>query len=201
MSTDEPPRRSWIRSALLLVAMVGVGYFGAVMLILSLVPTPYSPVSQYASDYGVGAYGPEMNSGFFLAGAGVLSLAVAVLASGGSRVQKVGAALLIPAGIAALFSGAFQTDLEGAASTFHGAVHNLGGVVFFLTSPVGLTLISSRMGRRRLVITVAAFVTCLAVVVANGALSLDATGLAERVVILFVFGSIILTAARLFREA
>ena len=171
------------------------------MLVLSLIPTPYSPIVQYASDYGVGAYGLEMNSGFLLAGVGVLSLAITVIASGDSRVQKAGGAFLLPAGLALLFSGVFQTDLEGAASTFHGAVHNAGGVTFFFTSPVGLTLMSRGMGRRRFAITVAAFVVGLALVVASGAMSLNATGIVERVVILFVFSSMIITAATLLKES
>ena len=169
-------------------------------MVLSLIPTPYSPVTQFASDYGVGAYGAEMNSGFFLGGAGVLSLAVAAISSGDSRAQKAGAACLLPAGLALLFSGFFQTDLEGAASTFHGAVHNAAGVVFFLASPVGLTLISKGMGRRKFAVTLAAFVAGLAFVVADGSMGLNATGLAERLVILFVFGSMLLTAAKLLKK-
>ena len=201
VSTDEPPRRSWTRSGLLLFTIAGVGYFGAVILVLSLVATPYSPISQFASDYGVGAYALEMNSGFFLAGGGVLSLAIAIFASGASRVTKSGAALLLPAGVALLLSGFFQTDLEGAVSTFHGAVHNFAGVVFFISSPVGLTLVSKGIGLRRFAIAVAAFVAGLAFAVANSAMGLNATGLAERVVILFVFSSLILTAAELLRES
>jgi hypothetical membrane protein len=201
LSTDEPPGRSWTRSALALTAMLGVAYFGSVILVLSLGTTEYNPVAQFASDYGVGAYGPEMNSGFFLAGVGVAALALAILTSGWTRVQKIGAGCLIPAALALLLSGLFQTDIEGAPPTFHGAVHNMAGVVFFLVSPVGLLLISRGFGRLWLAATGAAFASGLLFVIANGAMGLDATGLAERIVILFVFASIILAAAKVYREA
>lgn len=201
VSTDEPPGRSWTRSALCILAIVGVGYFGAIILALSFATGLYNPVTQFASDYGVGVYGPEMNSGFILAGIGVVSLSAAVLSSEMQRVQKAGGALLLFAGLALLASGCFQTDLEGAAPTLHGAVHNTAGVIFFLTSPVGLALITWGFGLRRFVVTLGAFILGGALAVANSSLNLNATGLSERVVILFVFSSLIFTAVSAFRQA
>ena len=200
VNTDEPPGRSMVRRILCAVAAAGVGYFGAVILVLSLETTQYNPVTQFASDYGVGTYGPEMNSGFFLAGAGVIALALTILTSRGTRAQKTGAACLLPAGLALLLSGSFQTDLEGAVPTFHGAVHNIAGVVFFLVSPVGLILISKGFGRLWLVVTAVAFASGLLFAVANSSIGLNATGLSERVVILFLFASMILTSVRVYRE-
>lgn len=201
LSTDEPPGRSWTRGALAIAAIVGVAYFGMVILMLSLGTNQYNPITQFASDYGVGTYGPEMNSGFFLAGVGIIALALAVLTSGGTRAQKIGAACLLPSGLALLLSGFFQTDVEGAVPTFHGAVHNMAGVAFFLVSPVGLMLISKEYGRPWLVVTAVAFGSGLLFAVANSSMGLNATGLSERVVILFVFTSMILTAARVYGEA
>ncbi len=54
MSVDEPPGRSWTRSALSILAMAGAGYPGGVILMLSLVSDEYNSVTQVASDYGVG---------------------------------------------------------------------------------------------------------------------------------------------------
>jgi hypothetical protein len=200
VSTDELPARSWTRSVLSALAILGVGYLGAVILVLSLTSAEYSPVTQVASDYGVGAFAPEMNSGFLLAGLGVLALALAILTSR-SGVQRVGAAFLVPAGLALVVNAFFQTDLEGSASTLHGTIHGLGGVVFFVASPVGLLLISRGMGRLRFYLTLAAFVAAAAFLALDGALGLDLAGLCERVMILFVFTSLILTSAKVFAEA
>ncbi len=201
MSTDEPPGRSWTRSALCLLAIAGVGYLGAVILILSLASGQYNPITQVASDYGVGTYAPEMNSGFFFAGVGVISLAAATLTSGGSRARKVGAALLFPAGLALVVNAFFQTDVEGAARTLHGTIHGLGGAVFFFTSPVGLLLIGWDLGRRRFALTLMAFVVGVALLALDGVLNLNGGGLAERVMILFVFASLVLTSAKVYTEA
>ena len=188
-----------MRTVLCLLTVAGVGYFGSVMLVLSIFWGQYSPVSQFASDYGVGAYGPEMNAGFLLAGAGVVSLAVVELSEPGLQ-TKAGGLLLVLAGLALVVSGLNQTDIEGAAATFHGQVHNVAGVVFFLTSPVAVVLSSSRFGRRWFAVALSAVAGAAAFVVADGVLELGATGLAERLVILVVFASLILTSARLLTE-
>jgi hypothetical membrane protein len=199
VSTDDPPGRSWTRSALCILGMVGVGYLGGVILVLSLVSNEYSPVTQVASDYGVGTYGTEMNSAFFLAGVGVLSLAAAILFSGSSKGQKAGAALLVPAGLALVVNAFFQTDIEGAATTLHGTIHAVGGVVYFFASPVGLLLISRGIGKWRFRLTLLAFIVGVAFLAINGAMSLGYVGLGERVMILFVFSSLILTAVSIYR--
>ncbi len=170
-------------------------------MILSLASNEYNPVTQVASDYGVGAFALEMNSGFLLAGVGVVSLSVAVLASDRPRAQRTGGALLLPAGLALATDAFFQTDLEGAARTLHGTIHGLGGFVFFVASPVGLLLVNRGFGRIRFGLTLAAFVLGAAFLALDGSLGLNAAGLAERVMILFVFASLILTAARVYAEA
>ncbi len=200
VSTDEPPGRSWTRSALSILAMVGVGYLGGVILVLSLASAEYSPVTQVASDYGVGAYAPEMNTGFFLAGVGVLALALAILTSR-SRLEKVGALFLLPAGLALVINAFFQTDIEGAASTLHGTIHAVGGAVFFVAAPVGLLLVSRGMGGLRFYLTLAAFVATAAFLALDGALGLNVAGLGERVMVLFVFASLLLTSAKVYAEA
>jgi hypothetical membrane protein len=201
VSTDEPPRRSWTLSALCIIAVVGVGYLGAVIFVLSLFWNGYSPISQVASDYGVGAYAFEMNSGFLLAGLGVMSLALALLLSDTTRGQKVGAVLLFPAGLALVANAFFTTDLEGAAQTLHGIVHGVGGAVFFFTSPVALLLVSRGYGGRWFLATLAALLVAVAGLALDGALMLNAGGLAERGIIFVVFSLLILTAAKIYKEA
>ncbi len=201
ISTDEPPRRSALRAALCVTAMVGIGFLGLVILVLSLFSTDYSPVTQVASDYGVGRYALEMNAGFFLAGVGMLSLAVVTMTSNLRRSARVGGALLLPGGVALILNAFYQTDLEGAARTFHGLVHGLGGAVFFFTAPVALLLISAALGRRRFALTLGAFLAVVVALILNSAMALNASGLAERFLIGAVFSSAILTAFRTLRES
>ncbi len=189
------------RSALALLAIAGVAYLGLVILVLSLLTSQYSPVTQVASDYGVGPYAAAMNLGFFVSGLGAISLALATYGSGSSGTRRAGAALLVPAGLALMTNGFFQTDIEGAATTMHGVIHSLGGVVFFLASPVGLLLVSGATGGRRFTVTLLAFAVGAALLALNGALGLNAAGLAERVMILFVFGSYIAGAADVYSKA
>jgi hypothetical membrane protein len=199
VSTDEPPRKPLLTRALGAVAAAGVGYLGLVILLLSLFSSVYSPVTQVASDYGVGTYAPEMNSGFFLAGVGMLSLAVAVFTTSMGRAEKAGAAFLILAGIDLLVDSFFSTDIEGAAATLHGTVHAVAGVAFFISASIGILLVTEGLGRRGFVVTTLAVAVGLVFLILNVALSLDANGLAERIIILVVFTSSIATSVRVYR--
>ena len=189
-----------VRTAMCLAGVVGVAYLGLVILFLSLFTSEYSPITQVASDYGVGTYGPEMNSGFFLAGVGVLCMALVVVPSG-RRDERVGGVLLALAGLALVTNAFFQTDLEGAAATLHGTVHALAGVVFFIMAPVGLLLVNHGLGRRRFFFTLGAFAAVVAALALDGILGLNASGLAERVAILAIFSSLILTSLAVLRES
>ena len=57
------------------VGALGVSYFGLTILLLSIVDTDYNPISQVASDYGVGRFAIEMNVGFLVGGIGLIALA------------------------------------------------------------------------------------------------------------------------------
>lgn len=201
ISTDEPPRRSVTRSALCVIAAAGVAYLGLVILALSLFWAQYSPITQVASDYGVGPFAPEMNSGFFLAGVGMASLGVVTLTSQQRRMAKAGGALLFPGAGALVLNAFYQTDVEGAARTFHGLVHGVDGAVFFFTAPVALLLISFPLGRRRFGLTLLGFALVVAWFIASSALGLDASGLGERFLIGVAFTSAALIAVRELKEA
>src|SRR3989442_3631325 len=73
---------------LALVAALGVAYFGSTILLLSLLTADYNPISEAASDYGVGRFALEMNLGFLIGGIGLVSLALALFpATNRSNVQ------------------------------------------------------------------------------------------------------------------
>ena len=142
-----------------------------------------------------------MNSGFFVAGLGFLSLAAVLFASHRPRSERTGGVLLAVAGVALLVDSAYTTDIEGAAATFHGAVHGVAGVVFFLAAPVGILLVSWASGKRRFGYTLAAICTAGLSIALDGGRGLGADGLVERLMILAVFTATILTAARVYRES
>ncbi|MDE1852687.1 MAG: DUF998 domain-containing protein [Thaumarchaeota archaeon] len=200
VSTDEPPRRSRVRTALCVAAMVGVGYLGLVILGLSLFSTRYSPITQVASDYGVGTYALAMNSGFFLAGVGVISLGWAAFSSADRRSQRIGSVLLFPAGLALVVNAFNPTDIEGAVRTLHGTIHGFGGAVFFFTAPAALLLVTYGLGRRGFFVSLLAFAVAVVLLALDTPLSLNAAGLAERVAILVIFTSAILTSVRILRR-
>lgn len=183
------------------MAVGGIGYLDIVILALSLGTTEYSPVTQMASDYGVGGFAFWMNSGFFLAGVGFVSLGTVLAFSHRVRLQRAGGALLITAGVALLLSSVNATDIEGTTATVHGTIHGIVGVLFFLSAPIGLLMASRGFGTRWTAYTLAAFGVALLSLILDSALGVGAAGLAERVVILVTFGSAILTALRTYRES
>ena len=201
LETDVPRKKSLVETLLASLAIVGVGCLGLVILLLSAFTTEYSPITQVASDYGVGAYAAEMNAGFLLAGVGTISLAVAGLLGMEGRSARAGSALFFPAGAALLLNAFYETDVEGAAQTFHGTVHGLAGVVFFITAPVALLLVARGLGGKRFSLTVLAVALGVGSLVVDTAMALDAAGLAERIMILVVFSCMILTALTIVREA
>ena len=201
LETDETHRRSLAETVLASVAMAGIGYLGLVILLLSLFTTGYSPITQVASDYGVGTYASEMNAGFLAAGIGTISLATAGLLDMERRSARAGSLLLFPAGVALVLNAFYQTDIEGAVNTFHGTIHGIGGLVFFFTTPVALLLVGYGPGGRRFAVTVLAVALGVSSLVLDAVLALGAAGFAERIMILVLFSCMILTALRILRDA
>ena len=184
---------------LALVGMLGIAYLGSTILVLSFLPTGYSPISQVASDYGVGRFAFEMNLAFLFAGIGFISLALAVGMAKTARAFRVGSSFLFIAGSTLVINAFFATDIERSPVTLHGTIHGLAGVVFFITAPIGILLISYGFGRGRFLITLLSTLIAVIFLAANTALSLDANGLAERIAILVIFSSSILVSYRIAR--
>lgn len=191
------------RAILAVVGILGPLYFASTILILSLLPTGYDPITQFASDYGVGSYAVEMNLGFLLGGVGLAAFALAAATAKKSRKSRAGSVLVFFAGMVLVIDGFLTTDVEGSPHTLHGFIHAFGGFLFFLTAPVGLLLlVSSGFGRRRrrVLLTLLAFVAAFGFLVANSALSLNAAGVSERMILLVVFASVIFGSLQLFRD-
>jgi hypothetical membrane protein len=196
IEVDELPRRFPWGKALALAGAICTAYFGLTILTLSLFDTDYSPISQVASDYGVGRYSLEMNVGFFVGGVGLIAFALAYRLDLGTERSRAGPILLFVAGLVLLMESYVTTDLEGAPATLHGIIHAFGGLVFFVVAPVGTLLIYRRRGRGRLLSVLGGLVFGFLLLAAN----IGTGGLAERVILLVVFTSVILASVDLFRN-
>ena len=183
LETDEPPRRILREKGLALVSMFGASYFGLTILLLSIFDSDYNPIAQVASDYGVGRYALEMYLGFLIGGISLVAFAIGLGRSHVSRKSRVGTILLFVAGLILLLDSYFTTDLEGAPSTLHGTIHGFGGLVFFVAAPLGILLITRQLGRGRFLACALSLLFGYGLLVASSALSLNAGGLAERMII------------------
>ena len=183
-----------------LVGMVGVAYLAATTVTLHLQPTGYDPVGQVVSDYAVGPFGIEMALGFFIGGVGVSALALAIFEASSRRTAKIGSGLLFIAGVALFALGAFPTDLDGAATTLHGTIHEILSAIIFSLGPIGMVLVSYSYGRKWVLATLLGFMaTCVFAVIAQ--LAFGATGLAERGLIALLLTWWFAVSLRLFRSS
>jgi len=182
------------RTVLAWVGVAGVSYFGLTILLLSLLDNDYSPISQAASDYGVGRFATEMNLGFLLGGVGLIAFALVIGGRGAAAVRsRAGSALFLVAGLVLIMDSYFTTNMEGSPATLHGTIHGFGGFVFFITAPIGVLVISRKFGRARVLAAAVGLVVGFAMLAVNAGLS----GLAERVILLVIFSSVIVTAKSL----
>jgi hypothetical membrane protein len=194
---QEANRSGGTERILSLIAIGGVSYFGLVILLLSLFDTDYNPITLAASDYGVGRFAVEMNVGFFVAGIGILAFSIANVLQNARPKSKVGSAFLIVAGLVLIMDSYFTTNVAGSPSTLHGTIHGFGGFFFFISAPVGILLISRKIGRVRFLATLLGLVVGFVVLGAPD----NASGLAERIVLLVIFSSIILASLDIYKNA
>ncbi|MDA4124915.1 MAG: DUF998 domain-containing protein [Thaumarchaeota archaeon] len=183
LEVDEPPNKALRNKALAFIAAGGIGFFALVIFVLHFEPTGYNPLTQAVSDYAVGSFAWEMQLGFYIGGIGLATLGVLNYLSAKARSSKVGSALLFLAGIALFTVGAFPTDLEGTPATLHGIMHSVISQVVFSAGPIGMVLISYAVGRRPFLATLVAWLTAGGFFALVTALSLGASGLAERLFI------------------
>lgn len=169
------------------ISVLGVGYFGLTILVLSLLDSDYSPVAQAASDYGVGRFALEMNLGFFLGGMSLIAFAYLLSREAAEKRSRAATVLFLVAGAILMVDSYFTADIQGAPLTMHGLIHAFGGLGFFITAPLGTVLVSRRTGRLGLGLTLLGLLAGFALLAAN----VDAAGLAERLILLVVFTSVV----------
>lgn len=175
----------------------------------------YSPVSEPVSALEAGPNGWVQQANFAVFG--LLTLAFAVGLDRGIRPSRrglVGPALLFVSGIGLLLAAVFPLREDAAGVTYDPGGHFVAGVVFFLSSAVGLVVLSRRLAgdprwRGIATYTLGCGLLALAGFVLLGALAMpdDAplhqwAGLAQRIVILAVlFPARIALSLRLLRVA
>jgi len=191
VETDEPHIRSPLSRLSRILAITGTAYFGLTILVLTLFDSDYSPVAQAASDYGVGRFAFEMNLGFLIGGVGLLSYAIAINSQDAKSRTRAGAVLFLIAGAVLIMDSYFTTNVEGGSQTLHGLIHGLGGFVFFITAPIGTLLVARKFGRVRVFATILMLGAGFFLLAAN----VNAGGLAERVILLVIFASVMVTSA------
>ncbi len=190
LEVDEPPNRfPWERIAALM-AVIGPAYFGLVILVLSLFDAEFNPISQAASDYGVGRFALEMNLGFFLGGVGLIAFAWSIGRKAAVLRSRTGSILFFIAGLVLIVDSFFTTNVEGGPATLHGLIHGFGGFAFFITAPIGVVLVSRKFVRVGFLVAVLGIAIGFSLLAINAGLS----GLAERVIILVIFSTVIISS-------
>src|SRR3989441_12710622 len=184
---------------LALVAALGVAYFGSTILLLSLLTADYNPITQAASDYGVGRFALEMNLGFLIGGIGLVSLALALFLQRTGPTSRVRSILLVIAGLVLVMDAYFNYEPRRGSSHLARNNSRFWRLIFFITAPIGMLLVFRRFGRSKFLTTLVALIIGFLFLVANAVLSLNAGGLAERILLLVVFSSAIAASLTLFR--
>jgi hypothetical membrane protein len=183
------------------LALIGLGSIASITIALHFLSTGYNPVTQVVSDYAIGNYSSLMMIGFLTGGIGNISLGLTLshLASA-SKLHKIGASLLLVAGLALFIVGLFPTDLEGSSVTTHGIIHSIVSQIIFITWPVGMLIVSYRLGRKRFTMSFLALVGAGVFFALDKALSLNIGGLSERIFILVLLGCSLLNSYVMFRN-
>lgn len=207
-------RRSVI-AALAAAGIAGPILFTAAFVIQGLFRLDeYSPVAEFVSalEAGPGGWVQQVNFAVF----GLLTVAFALGLHLGLRPTRWGAtgpALLVLSGMALVWAAVFPLREDAAGVTYDPGLHIVGGVTYFLSSALGLAVVSRRLaadpGWRDLAgYALATGVTGIALFVAMGAFVVpdDAplhawAGLAQRIVLLVLFPCTVVLALRLRRVA
>ena len=210
---DEAADRRWDR-ALAWCGIAGPVMFTAGFLGQELVRMEeYSPIAEPVSALEAGPHGWLQQVNFVLFG--VLTIAFALGLHRGIRPTPrglAGPALLAVSGVGALLAAVFPLREDTAGVTYDPGGHGASGVTFFLSSAVGLVLLSRRLSTdsrwRGLagytlacgLAAVAGFVVLGGLAIPDGAPLHDWAGLAQRIVVLGVlFPCRVTLAVRLLR--
>src|ERR1700722_1717198 len=128
------------------VAMVLIAIFPVIIVVLNLVQLhSYHPMRDAVSLLALGSAGVLLDAAFFLLGIGIWMLARVLATSVPKAVA--GPALMTVAGLAAITSGIFHTNADGAPSTTASNIHMFSGITVFLSMIVTMFIFAWRFRR------------------------------------------------------
>jgi hypothetical protein len=127
------------------VAIAGVAYFAAIIVVLHFLRPDLDPLSRPTSEYAVGPYGFLMTSAFFSMSLASFALVIG-LYQGVSQPARseIGLGLLSIWAVGVLIAMIFPIDPEGAPQTIPGTIHGINGPLAFLSLTAGAILVSRR---------------------------------------------------------
>jgi len=126
LSTSRPARTDG------LLTIAGAGIFAAAIIVLHAVEDEFQPCCRFVSEYVLGDWGWLMNIGFLAMGGAFVAVAHGLRStlSPGRRVSSC-VRLLYAVAVTTFVSGLFNSDSVADANTgrttWHGAIHDLGG--------------------------------------------------------------------------
>ena len=141
LSTVVQPREQLAGAAR--VAIGGLAYFAAVIVVLHFLRPELSPLSQPTSAYAVGPYSFLMTSAFFSMSMASLALVMGLYHGVARQARsRTGLALLTAWAVGVFIAMSFPMDPDGVASTISGTIHQTAGPLTFLALTVGMICVS-----------------------------------------------------------
>jgi hypothetical membrane protein len=126
--------------------MALIAVFPVIIVVLNLVQLhSYHPMRDAVSMLALGSGGALLDAAFFLLGIGIWMLARVLAASVPKAVA--GPALMTLAGLAAITSGIFHTNADGAPSTTTSNIHMFAGITVFLSMIATMFIFAWRFRR------------------------------------------------------
>jgi hypothetical protein len=128
------------------VALIGIAYFAAAIIVLHVLRSSDNPLRQTTSEYAVGTYGYVMTSAYLSVSLASMALVIGLYQSVAPPARsKIGLGLLGLWAVGVLVAMIFPIDLEDAPQTTAGAIHSANGPMTFLSLSLGAFLVSRRL--------------------------------------------------------
>ncbi len=214
-TVDADRRQSWLSRA------AWAGIVGPILFVVAFLAqelarrNEYDPLAETVSALEAGPYGWVQQVNFVVFGVLTIVFAIGLhLGIRRSRAGVAGPALLVASGVGLFISAIFSLREDAAGVTYDPGGHMVGGMMFFLTSGVGLIVLSRRLRHderwRGLasytlgagLAVVAAFPVMAVLVIPDDAPLHDWAGVAQRVIVLLLlFPCRVVLSIRLLRCA
>jgi Protein of unknown function (DUF998) len=198
--------------ALALCGIVAPVLFAAFVIVESLL-RPDVSVREPMSDFAIGPYGALQTANFWITGILLLGFSVGLRAGLGpvGRAAKIAPILVGIYATVSILAGFVPTDLPGTPLTLHGLIHNVSGLISFVSLVAAIFLVRAakrsdpqwggRYSSISLILGLAAVIAllvafALAAVVGFAA---SAFGVFQRLMTVFTFFWMVMTGAKMYQ--